>query len=92
LKLLGIQQRKYPPEGIMRGNTSRQFQKLLQPPLTAAPKQLHINPALRPTDHRTDRYRNHVQQLMFHHALLAGVMQFTKMLTNRGLDFTGGLG
>jgi hypothetical protein len=29
---------------------------------------------------------------MFHHALLARVMQFTKMLTNRDLDFTGGLG
>ena len=64
LELLPVQLPKHAPEGIVRWDSARQRQKSCKPILLFPNKLCHPFLVTRPTQYCTDRYRQHVQQLM----------------------------
>ena len=74
-----VQQREYPPEGVVRGHTVLERKKLPQPRQLGLPPQRHPRPAVRAAQYRADRHQQQFLQIMPRLAC-ARVFQVGKML------------
>ena len=82
LQRLGIERGEDAPEGVMAGDAAGQRQEGSQPGLLRLGKRDHAHEAVRPANHRTQRNRQDVQQLMPPRPRHAGVRQRREMCRN----------
>src|SRR4051794_31415995 len=73
LERVRVDEHEHPPEGVVRGDAVRQGEEGPEPGLLAATVELDVLPALRAGDHRADRDREDVDQLMIAPARLTWV-------------------
>jgi hypothetical protein len=63
-KALGIEPRKHPPEGIMRGHAMQQGEKRLQPCLFALAKEFHVLESFPTSEERVYGNDQNIRQVM----------------------------
>ena len=83
LELLRIDAGEHTPEGVVRRNAVGQIQKGGQPGELIHAEFFYVDPAIRTTDHRTNRNNNDVEQGVVFGALYARIGNRRKILANR---------
>src|SRR5579864_9378433 len=78
-QLLRIQRRKYPVEGVVRGNAGRESEKSFQPIDLGLSIFLHVVPTLGPAQHRSDGDQHNLVQQVFPVTFHPRILQFSEI-------------